>query len=1108
MTTLDEPTARGSLDSILKRLEELQARRWRLRVATGLLATATAVAAGLLLAAGAGGYWPDQPPAALRYAVAGVLGTLWLGVAVLVVARPLLWRASAAEIARFAEGALPEVRNDLINAVLLADDHQQASPELVASAIDEAEQHIRSVDLSMSLSRRPLRNWAIGAGLAVVMLVAFAALQPRAMARGLAAIFSPGQYVPAVNDLELFSLEPGDTTCFAGENVTVTARIANPEHQKLAARLLVDGRQPTPMLATDGYATFSASLGSLDDDTRYAVEIGESRWPEDRPWYNVTVLRRVEVTSLAIRYDYPTYTGIEDKTVTSAAGAIEAPVGTKATVELTLATAAPAASLYTRDGGVVAMTPAGGSTRYSASLPINEDGGYRIVLTDSRGRTLAQLPDASATASSPAAHNSDNGYYPIRAIPDRPPAVEIISPGRDVALAPGQGLTLVIKASDDHGVADCQLAGASPDGRGAFASEWPGPLGREKTFEFALTIPADLPDDGSVVLTYAATVSDNRDVPGLDAQKARSSEFKITVQDAAKVAAERQKRYDELRRKLMAILAAQEKQRLATALCAQTHGTLATVNQAGKAIAAAQQSIRFELVDLVDNFPFEPEMTPIRQACALLAANEAAAAIEQAGVLERLANLDGRAEACAPLARTQDRIIDTLQTLLAIMPGLQGRPTEAKSTPGGDITPEGREKLAQLKADLEKYIEGQKKLVAAAEQLAKKPVDNFTAEDDKLLNELRLGQQDWEKFINERLADFSKLAQQDFSNPVMLKELISVKTDVTMAKDALAQKAVEIATALEANGIENAESLTANIEKWLPDEPDRKKWSMEAPDAQENIEQAELPTELEDLVGDLLEQEEDLFEEMDDISSSYTQSGDKGIGWDAADGPISNMNAQGVTGNQLPNTSEIQGRSAEGRSGKSSGEFVEDKAVGKGGRRTPTRLTPEPFSRGEVNDVSADQAGGATGGGKVSGSGQEGLEGPVPPELAKEMKRLAGKQATLVNHAERVRAAMKQDDYTSFQMLRAITLMNRVQNDLEANRYQNVLRKREETIEALRQTRLLLAGEIDIDVDTSAAMPKYVRDDIADAMKGSMPAGYEDVMRQYYERLSEEAHQP
>ena len=43
------------------------------------------------------------------------------------------------------------------------------------------------------------------------------------------------------------------------------------------------------------------------------------------------------------------------------------------------------------------------------------------------------------------------------------------------------------------------------------------------------------------------------------------------------------------------------------------------------------------------------------------------------------------------------------------------------------------------------------------------------------------------------------------------------------------------------------------------------------------------------------------MDEAEDVSSSAIDSLDKGAGWDAIDGPISDNSAKGVTGNRLPN---------------------------------------------------------------------------------------------------------------------------------------------------------------------------------------------------------------
>jgi hypothetical protein len=258
------------------------------------------------------------------------------------------------------------------------------------------------------------------------------------------------------------------------------------------------------------------------------------------------------------------------------------------------------------------------------------------------------------------------------------------------------------------------------------------------------------------------------------------------------------------------------------------------------------------------------------------------------------------------------------------------------------------------------------------------------------------------------------------------------------------------------------------------------------------------------MVGQLMEQEEDLLDEAEDMNANITDSIDKGAGWDAADGPIADMSAKGVTGNVLPNNNEMGGRSGEGRSGQSQGEFVGDSAIGKGGRNTPTRLDPTAFQQGQINDTSKDPVGGATGGGKLSGQGAAGLEGPVPPALQQGLKRLATKQAEIRNAAERLNLQYLLGRYDNFKLADSIALMRLTESDLNANRYQSALREREALLDDLNTSHMLLSGQIHVQQDTTPTVSMKSQQDLNDAMKGELPSAWSDALKEYYKKLSAE----
>jgi hypothetical protein len=533
---------------------------------------------------------------------------------------------------------------------------------------------------------------------------------------------------------------------------------------------------------------------------------------------------------------------------------------------------------------------------------------------------------------------------------------------------------------------------------------------------------------------------------------------------------------------------------------------------AGKRLAgevrARQITVQKMTADIVPSISAtgDPERLAIKHAANKLAFGDMLAAIRQADELGQAVDLVATARPTAVLTATQDRIIDVLRRLLNELRRETAEVlAEMKKRPGTELPPDVQDQLRNLKDKLQDFLKQQKKVIEATEDLAKKAVDDFTEKEKQLLKELAATEDDWARFLADKGSDLSKLPAQDFANPSLLQKLVEVETELKMAEGALTKRAVDIAVPLEQLGAEMAKEITTNIEKWLPDTPDRERWSLEEPltDAMKEAPMAELPKELEDIVGKRMEEEEDLFDELEDKSSSWADSIDKGAGWDAADGPISNNSARGVTGNRLPNNTEIGGRSGEGRQGRASGEFVGDSATGKGGRKTPSRLTPDPQMKGQVKDRSKDPVGGATGGGKESGQGGEGLHGPVPNRPERDLGRLAGKQAELRNKAESVDLRFKVHKFHHTDFQRLIETMAAVEGDLRSGRYREALRRRDVLLEGLDHLRLYVRGEFLLRRDQTANLPANIQKEILGSMHEPSPAGWEELNRRYYERLTD-----
>ncbi|MBU4398722.1 MAG: hypothetical protein KKE86_05230 [Planctomycetes bacterium] len=1046
------------------------------------------------------------PPWLLGLSAAWLLTSLAL---MIVVGRRLLRGQRGIEAtARRVETEFPDLGSDLINIVQLREGRDNQNRAFCEAAVNRAAAKIGRLPFDRAAAKESRRQRFIhciqtprdlAESLAVLALLIVVALFCRALLPnwGSAAsrLFAPWTFVPSVGSVQIVSVTPGDADVLVGESVRIAAEIRNPDGRPHQATLFIAKKDrpetPLPMTADRTRRRYTLTVPSAIEAFTYRLEIGDSQTRV----YSIGVRQKPVVESAEATFHYPAYLERRDETIVLKDLNIEAPQFTE--VELRLRPSTPIAKGYVEREGerfIGRVEPDGNLV--ISSVPLLKDGSYVVRLWN----------DAGHSHPNPRVNN-------IRVRVDEPPAVELLGPSRSAVAAPGATLPVSIRAGDDHGIGRVELQMKLKGGEAVeVVRQWTDFAAASTSVvrQYGLKLDPEKIKPGQTVLIRAAAwdklAIDDWGLK-LKPQETVGPWREITIISKDDEASAALERLDGLRGELLKILKKQVRART-TAADIKPRPLVAPRRDLIDDLRGRQIDIQKSSSELAKtiNPAARKELQTIKRVLGELAFGEM---IEAVAICDEMLKLTAAADFNQPasqLTAAQDRIIDVLRKLLDIARRVQADLlAEMAKRPGGDLPDDTRRKLDELRDKIEKFLEQQKKVIEASKELAKTPIDDFTEEQEELLKGLAAAEDDLSRFMQELQSDLSKLPEQDFANPSTAKELVEIQTELKMAEDALLKKTVDIAVPLEQLGYEMAEELKTNLEKWLPDSPDREKWSQEESltDADKEAPMAELPGELEDLVGELMEEEEDLFDEMDDVSSSAADSLDKGAGWDALDGPISSMSAKGVTGNRLPNTSEIGGRAGEGRQGKSSGEFVGDEAVGKGGRKTPSRLTPDPNVAGQIKDHDRQPAGGATGGGKESGKGGEGLEGPVPRSPGpRDAQRLAGRQAELRNKAEGIDLRFQVSGFHRTDLKKLIEIMAQVERDLKAGRYKNALRQRPVLLEGLGNVKQYLDGEFQTRRDASANLPADVRKELLGSMHDPSPAGWEELNRRYFERLS------
>jgi hypothetical protein len=1074
---------------------------WRLLdAARGLLRTVL-VAGGAVLAGFAADNLLHLPSAVrLVWGLALLCGLLFM--AARLVVYPLVRRMTDAMVAAHLERTSPGLDNRVINAVLLADERfRDPLTRRMAGA------QIRETALSMGGPElKPAGAAALGrparrAAVVAVVLLAYALAFSDHFTNAALRFLYPTRYIPPLTNTRLH-VSPGDAELLQGDPLAVEARVAGllPETAVISVETSA-GERASASMSFEGNA-FTYRFANVQSALSYRIGAGDAL---TRP-YRVRVRERPAIQRLRLRYAYPAYTALPEREEADAPGDVSGPVGT--VVRVTALTDRPV-----QRGWIEVRPEDGGEAAQPARSPLVPEGPqglggeFRIAWS---GTYKVYVEDAAGVGNAPRVHR-------LEAIPDAPPRVVFEQPAADVAVAPDARVTLLAGAEDDFSLRELHLLVQRRAG-----AEWErlqgwtyGP-GTRACREGAVLDVAGLGLKAGEVLAYYMQANDGLRREDAEAGRSRVYHVRLVDQPAAARAAEQAR--ESLRDAIRKLIEMQQQNLDATrALADRAAGESALdtpddaawtdLRASAGRLTKAQEEVYKGAVAAAAAYAGEATTTmteglvriaagEVTQAVALLKQLEAAP--DRAAVQVRSgAAADSEAAALAMLRQ----LLDNPAALLAQLLEREGK-AESLGERAEDLLP-AKQLAEKLVKSLERFAEEQKKTIEMSNRLSEKPVDDFTNQDEQDLQKIAQTEKEWSKFFQEAATDLSKLPPQDMSLATQAKEFLEVYSEMQQAAEEAERKAVELAVPHEQAGLELAQSIETNIEKWLMETKDNQVWSMEEPLEDYEVPLAELPEELQDLIGDLVEGEEDMQEEFDDVTSGWFDSLDIGAGWDTTDGPISNMSAKGVTGNRLPNTQEIGGRSGEGRTGKSSGQFVEEEATGKGGRQTPSRLTADPFEAGWVKDSSAEAPTGATGGGKVSGQGAEGFQGPVPPPLQQALKRLAAQQSELIDKAKRLDYGLKKYRYPQGHLPESIELMQAQQQSLDAGEIGLFGSRQRVLLSNLREVKELSETQKQLFRDRSALLPKQLREEIASGRDEPVPEQYRTMVEDYFRSLSE-----
>lgn len=408
---------------VLEKLQRFNRQRRRLIVWRGVCSALAVWIAAMLTVALIDRFVLIPDGLRLALSVAGYVATavvFWLECG-----RQLTRLPDARELARLVEIAAPQLREELLSAVELAETGQQThwdSEEFRAALQAATARDVGAVQVEGLLTKRLIAGWLVAAGATLAVLLVLLGIPGLRFVHSFARAVAPSANLARYSDVQI-SVTPTDSVVPEGDSIPVIATISGADVQQV---ILETRRERTPMSLSSANQ-FTALIQVNQEPVQFRIRAKDAITQK----FTLTPKPRPHVVRFQKTYRFPAYSKLPVKTVTEENGDLTALEGTE--VELHLEVDQPI-----KEAALVLEKQKLPLDNLTVRIPLTASSIYRVHLV----------------AAQTGFENKFSPQYEIRVQPDLIPFAKIDKPDKDeLVLPPDTVVNLAGSAKDDLALA-------------------------------------------------------------------------------------------------------------------------------------------------------------------------------------------------------------------------------------------------------------------------------------------------------------------------------------------------------------------------------------------------------------------------------------------------------------------------------------------------------------------------------------------------------------------------------------------------------------------------------------------------------------------------------